>query len=119
MVRLRSPLRADLPLGIQHFSRLRLLLAAPSDNRWRQRESFNAVEDRPVDDSTTERVRMYEWKKLTGENAALERKLRAEIDVKSVLAGLMPQTSAVVRKMLETSPDTGYRGGATLRWEAI
>jgi hypothetical protein len=34
------------PQGIQHFSRLRLLLAAPSDNRWRQRESFNAVEDR-------------------------------------------------------------------------
>jgi len=32
--------------GIRHFSRLRLLLVAPSDNRWRQRESFNAVEDR-------------------------------------------------------------------------
>jgi len=46
LVRLRRPLCADLFLGIQHFSRLRLLLAAPSDNRWRPRESFNAVEDR-------------------------------------------------------------------------
>jgi hypothetical protein len=44
--RASRPLCADLSLGIQYFNRLRLLLAAPSDNRWRQRESFNAVEDR-------------------------------------------------------------------------
>jgi hypothetical protein len=34
------------PQGIQHLGRLRLLFAALSDYRRRQRESFNAVEDR-------------------------------------------------------------------------
>ena len=34
------------PRGIQHFGRLRLLRAAPSDDRRRQRQPLDAVEDR-------------------------------------------------------------------------
>jgi len=33
------------PRGIQHFGRLRLLRAAPSDDRRRQRQPLDAVED--------------------------------------------------------------------------
>ena len=40
------PLCADFSPGIQHLGRLGVLLAAPSDYRRRQRESFNAIEDR-------------------------------------------------------------------------
>ncbi len=63
------------PRGIQHFGRLRLLRAAPSDDRRRQRQPLDAVEDR-----CEQRLCHSHFGKLERHVFRVPRHLRSDLD---------------------------------------